>query len=328
MKVILKEPLKRIKSSDEYKYLYTIDDQYCVINIKKELIVFDYKYKDDIMKYTWCISQNDYAYTHDNGNMYMHRIIMDLSKQPNYDNTDLTVDHINWIKLDNRVINLRMATQSVQNSNRAVRSDKKEPNQELKEAGIIEFPKYVSWAEGEKKFIIESHPKLVQDIKDGVRKKAIMSGTKSTKLSIQEKYKDILARLRELNETITSDFNEIFEQRKLEYNDICDCIQKYEGTYIELPDIEKINISQKRNTVSGRKNISNLPDDCGVSIEQIPKYCYYHPKSDKRSDKFVIDKRHPASELDGKGWSTTSSKDKTTLEKFNQLITKYESLEI
>ena len=320
MQVISKVDLNYIKGANDRKHLYNIDDKYYVITIKDDFIVFDHKYKDNILKYNWCIGTNGYCYAHDQD--YMHRNIVNLSKIENYDNKDLSVDHINWIKLDNREINLRMATQSVQNSNRASRCDKKEPNQELKDAGIIEFPKYVSWNNTDKKFIIDSHPKLVQDVKAGLRKKATMNGSKSVKLSIEEKYKDILARLQELNETITNNFNEVFKQRKSEYNEICNIIRKYEGTYVELPDLEQLSISPKRNTAPNRKGVSKLPDNCSVTIEQIPKYCYYSPKTDKRGDLFSIDRSHPS----GKRWSTTSTKNKTTLEKFNELIEKYESL--
>ena len=119
-----------------------------------------------------------------------------------------------------------MATQSEQNSNRQIRSDKKPPTQELIDAGITEFPKYVTWNDKDKKFVIDCHPKLIQDIKDGIRKKAIMNGTKSTKLTIQEKYKDILARLNELNNQIKDNFNDILKEQKLNYDNIIICIQK------------------------------------------------------------------------------------------------------
>jgi hypothetical protein len=59
----------------------------------------------------------------------------------------------------------------------------------------------------------------------------------------------------------------------------------------------------------------------------IPKYCYYKPASDKRGDKFIIE-RHPSLIKKGlRQWATTESKSKTIREKFDLLIEKYNELE-
>ena len=62
-----------------------------------------------------------------------------------------------------------------------------------------------------------------------------------------------------------------------------------------------------------------------MTAEQIPKYCYYRPKNETHGDKFVIDRLHPALT---KEWSTTTAKNKTTLEKFNALIAKNNTLSL
>jgi hypothetical protein len=78
---------------------------------------------------------------------------------------------------------------------------------------------------------------------------------------------------------------------------------------------------------SGRNLTSNLPPDCGVKLEDIPKYCYYTPASEQRGDKFVIDK-HPKLVATGKRqWSTTGSKNVTTLEKFTALLNQIKEIE-
>jgi hypothetical protein len=72
---------------------------------------------------------------------------------------------------------------------------------------------------------------------------------------------------------------------------------------------------------------SNLPPDCGVTPNMMPKYCYYKPASDKRGDKFIIE-RHP--KLVEKGlrqWATTEAKTKTTKQKFDLMIAKLIELE-
>jgi hypothetical protein len=71
---------------------------------------------------------------------------------------------------------------------------------------------------------------------------------------------------------------------------------------------------------------SKLNPDCVIKQDMIPKYCYYIPESDKRGDKFVIE-RHPAFEKQKiRSWATTSSKKITTEEKFNLLMEKYNEL--
>ena len=75
----------------------------------------------------------------------------------------------------------------------------------------------------------------------------------------------------------------------------------------------------------GRK-ADQLPPNCGVTIDQIPKYCYYKPASEKRGDKFIIE-RHPKILEEGKRqWATSESKSLTTLDKFNLMIIKLNEL--
>lgn len=58
----------------------------------------------------------------------------------------------------------------------------------------------------------------------------------------------------------------------------------------------------------------------------LPKHCYYRPASDKRGDKFVIDK-HPALVASGKRqWCTSESKKISTENKYKALLAKLEEL--
>lgn len=332
-KVISKTEIKKVRSKDEMKYKYLLEKN----NVKyyalfwtslENPIVYDYEYDDIISKSNWYIMKNGYANNHTD---YMHKVIVTLAKIQNYENDDLSVDHINYYKLDNRTKNLRMATQSQQNSNRASRCDKNDPCEELQKLGVNELPKHIRWDKTEKKFIIEKHPYLIKEVQLGLRKKACMSGSKSTKITIIQKYQDILARLEELNKlnsnSVDIEFNKIKSENTQEYEEISTCIRKYEGINIESDtesDNENIKIEPVKNTLPGRKTISKLPDNCGVDPEDIPKYCWYKPETDKRGDKFIID-RHP--NLDKRYWSTTESITTTTLEKFNMMMEKYEELE-
>lgn len=290
-------------------------------------IIFDAVYEKDILKYNWWLNASGYAYTTD---FYMHRkIAIELARIEGCTSQDLSVDHINEIKVDNRVANLRMATQSEQNHNRKSRCDKEPPAQELLDKGVKELPRYVRWCKHEHKFIIENHPALINDVTLGIRKKACMSGTKSAKFSTIEKYEDILARLDCLN----MQHNENgFEKKKndlyKEYFEIIGCVrrtvtpEKHITTFQDT--INTIQPDKKR--AQGRKTEVTLPSDCGVTIDMIPKYCYYKKSDDKRGDAFIID-RHP--NLDKRYWSTTSSKSVSTYDKYiamTEMLKKLESI--
>lgn len=70
---------------------------------------------------TWYVAKNGYATTHyNNSGIYLHQHIMDYHGQQSAEsglNPELSVDHINKNKLDNRLSNLRLATQREQNMN-------------------------------------------------------------------------------------------------------------------------------------------------------------------------------------------------------------------
>jgi DNA-binding ferritin-like protein (Dps family) len=337
-----KNAINKVKGSDEIKYKYLIDyngiEYYALFwDSIKYPIIYDSKFDNEISKFNWYILQIGYASTHNDEINYMHKLISKLAKIPNYENADLSVDHINREKLDNRIKNLRMATQGQQNSNRDTRSDKKPPCQELINIGVLELPKYVRWDNTEKKFIIEKHPQLIKEITQGIRTKPTMSGTKSTKLTVIQKYQDIISRLQDLDElnnnTNLEEFKKLSDENKKEYDAIYNSIKIYEGLQLEeKSDSETSNKSDpvilKRNTAAGRKTVSKLPENCGVNIEDIPKYCWYRAATEKRGDKFIIDK-HPKLLEQGKNhWGTTESIKKTTLEKFNIMMEKYEELSL
>jgi len=335
-KVVSKTELKKVRGHNDIKYKYLIETDngeklYALYwnLLDKHVIVYDSKYDEEISSYDWSIHSTGYIINKTFG--YMHSLIALLSKiMTNQTNSELSIDHINEYKLDNRTKNLRLATQSEQNANRCTRSDKIQPCEDLKNAGVTELPKYVRWDNSEKKFIIEGHPELQKEVRQGIRKKATMSGTKSTKLTVLQKYQDILARLDDLNKDYkeTDDFRKIKMQNKTEYEEICRCVFEYDGISYDN-EKEKIDneIKTQRATVTGKKKESTLPEDCGVKHEDIPKYCYYKPKSEKRGDKFIIDK-HPGLINTGKRqWSTTEKISLSTLEKFQQLLEKYAELE-
>lgn len=330
--VISRRDFQNVRGYDDVKIKYEVCDEngnkLCVMTwglLQGKPLVFDQKYDTDhISNYTWSVSTSGYAQARDVG--YMHTLVAKLKGMEIPQG--MSIDHINRCKLDNREINLRVATQSEQNSNRNTRSDKIPPCQKLVDNGITELPKYVRWDKLEEKFVIEKHPALNAEVQEGKRKKAVMSGSKSKSISIIEKYQDILARLQQLKDTLeTDEFIAQREARKQEYAEICACIDTYENRVdpsqdqTPTPQIEAV-----RHTAPGKKTVSKLPDGCGVRPEDIPKFCYYKPETATRGDKFVIDK-HPALLNVGKRqWSTTEKKSVSTKEKFEQMMEMYATL--
>ena len=320
-KITKVQECRRVKNTNIYKYKY-----YVTLNGKNYIslfwdglenpIVYDEDDDEEVGKHNWYVMQVGYASSR---GKYMHKLVHKCDN-------DMTVDHINEVKLDNRKCNLRTASQSEQNSNRAIRSDKLPPPQELIDAGITELPKHIRWDKSEEKFIIEKHPTLLNEVSQGIRKKPFMSGTKSKKLTILQKYSDIKARLEELNGQNPSNDERIeFQALKDVLNSEYELIKEAIYLYNDLPYTKPVhedepNIDIERNTLPNRKTKSNLPDGCGVTLDMLPKYCYYRPLSDKRGDFFVID-RHPR--LEKKTWSTTSSSKFTTKQKFEMMMNKY-----
>lgn len=83
--------------------------EYVVILIKNKAVILDKNIMDNIKNKIF-INKNNYAYTRINKvPILLHHLV----KQYN----DISIDHINRITLDNRLENLRYATQSIQNKN-------------------------------------------------------------------------------------------------------------------------------------------------------------------------------------------------------------------
>jgi len=135
---------------------------------------------------------------------YLHQLVCKKYNVKERDN--LSVDHINQNKIDNRHTNLRFATQSLQNQNREKR--KRQHNARPLPEGIThaDIPKYVVYYEGtygpHKKmrnwFCIEQHPKQ-QSIRADYPKleKKRWEGTKSMAIDIKEKLKQAKDKLEE-----------------------------------------------------------------------------------------------------------------------------------
>lgn len=332
-----KEAIATLKGTLTQKVKYHVvnetnnNEEFYVIDWKdlENPIVYDVKMDNSVKDYNWYNSGGCATVKVNNTTILMHRMIM-LIETDQIDPDKYTVDHINEVKSDNRLKNLRFASQSEQNSNRCTRSDKKPPLDELKEMGVEEYPRHVRWDKGEKKFIIEKHPALIKQVAEGKIKKATMSGTKSARFTVVQKYQDILSKLKELDELLeTEDFKTLKKEHKTNYIEIVNAIRKYEDKPEEIipePPVLHEDIAPIAKTNAGRKTAVKLPEDCGVTVDMIPKYVWYRAATEKRGDAFIID-RHPNMVLK-KTWMTTASRGKTTLEKYNEMMEMLESLSV
>lgn len=238
MDIILKhnDVLKKVKGKNEHKHKFTIEfneHEYIVLvwkDIINTPIVYDAMYDEHLSIHNWYVAKGvGYVYERKTDTT-MHSNICKIANVFTFD--DKSVDHKNWYKLDNRLANLRMATQSEQNSNRTTRRDKKPPHQSLIDAGITELQRHIRWDNTESKFVIEKHPLLLFEVEQGIRKKPQISGTKQNHLTILQKYQDIVLKLNALdirhNDTEKENFLQEQNNLKLEYEAIVDFVKKQE----------------------------------------------------------------------------------------------------
>ena len=322
----------------------------CVpFNEEYKMFVVDIDKKDQVINQAWHYMQDGSYIGHTiyvedvKKELYLHNFIMGKLTFEGKGQQH-TIDHINRIGTDNRKCNLREVTsQSAQNFNQKKRERKTELPVDC-DIDINLVPKNIYYGKpsglhGDFFYIeLKGIPSLCTD-----GKKYNWKSTKSKAVNLKLKLQQTIDKLIELKTQFTELDDIIYDsttesERNLlisEYNDIIqlshypiDVIQSnikeltvfnqtmnHEVNELSLNTIKKIKDS-------GHKK-DNLPTDCGITIDQIPAYCYFKKESDKRGCKFVID-RHP--KLDVRCWSTTESKKVSIIDKFNQLISRLEEL--
>ena len=162
------------------------DETYIVIRLNRldgndGYCVYDESMYDTFSMSSWCLSNGYTAMT--GGGPYMHHSL-GIDRAP-----ELSIDHMNWMKTDNRMANIRVATQAQQNSNRKERSDcvRNEPPPALVAAGVTSLPRGMRYDAGEGKFVFADHPL----VRTGAWTTSA-TGTKSTKLTILERFHNCL----------------------------------------------------------------------------------------------------------------------------------------
>lgn len=177
----------------KFKCKNTVDN--CIYYIMKCIDVYTFipekyaykpiKYKGNIL--TWYYL-NGYIASHINYKktiLYLHQYIAEENIENKYNNEkNISIDHINRNKLDNRIENLRYASQTIQNLNQNKRKRQSTAKYDLPEF-IKELPKYIEYRKETKReyFVINKHhPSIDKDIKS----------TTSNKVSLKDKYTQIL----------------------------------------------------------------------------------------------------------------------------------------
>jgi len=203
----MKNPLWVIEENGEEFILMYCEPESLVKLCKKSFsIIKEYEmfYEDYI---TWYVGQNGYVSTKlpkTTQNIYIHQLIMECFGNGRGTAT-VSVDHIDRDPLNNTLSNLRIATREEQNNNQkgVIAGTKRERQHQARELpeGVTQedMPKYMNynvnvWDKEKNKsrdfFRIERHPLLFPKV---------WEGTKSMKVSIQDKLEQAKKVLQELD---------------------------------------------------------------------------------------------------------------------------------
>lgn len=206
---VIKNPIWKIKENDKEVWLmYCEKDTICRVCPKSYSKIIEYEeQKNDRQKLTWFKGSNGYIQSHvSNCNLlYIHQIIMNCFGNGK-GTKNVSVDHIDRDPLNNTLENLRVATREEQEQNTkgimgATKRARKSSAIELPE-GITQemMPKYVYYLKEYRNpektrvrefFRVEKHPNL---------DKKCWSTSKASNVSIHDKLKEAINKIKELDE--------------------------------------------------------------------------------------------------------------------------------
>jgi hypothetical protein len=301
-------------------------ESYCFIELQNQkYTIIDKHYMKDVMKYNWFINKIGYIMHQKrvketeikNTQLALHFLVKKLqSGDPDFkiDKHVTSIDHINRQPFDNRVSNLRIATNREQSENQKMRSNRHTPIDALQTIGITEYPRHIRYDGSEERFLIEnSHPELQYT-------KKRMNGTR--KGSIIERYFHVLhlgyeldqewLKRKTLSNTITFEGSQLEERNK--------CIKLVEAfnthfleeEIIPIDDIYEAFASAStyktqidlllQNEELGLKDPNILHEEKGFVLtkkimKQLPKHLYFKPPTKTRGCGFEYDFKHPETKV-------------------------------
>lgn len=273
--------------------------------------------------------------------IFIHDMIMNLHtnyKPPN----NYIIEHINTIGLDNRLANLRFTSdKGTRNQKKKKRTVKLPRGCGIKADDIPTYVWYVKESGNHgPRFVVEIPQ---NDSTDPIKWKT----TSSKKVSLKYKLEEAKKFLRQLqkekphvfqNNCMNGEFTQEGKRLLDEFYDIINLagykninklnLNNITNKYIapssgKLSKKEKQLLEKNENLVGGnlenkrRRLISNLPKNCGITMDDLPKYSYYRPAYENRGEYFVVE-NHPKQKK--RLWQTTTSKKVSIMEKYEELM--------
>lgn len=352
---------KLLNEKNEFKLDYDIikykNNEYVVIKLNTKYIysslcIIDFDDFDKIKNLKWdLVNHYPGAELKIQGNkcyksiatIYMHNFVMNRVTFEGY-NCSIIVDHKNRIPTDNRKENLHLINQTEQNFNQGkkLRILELPKNSHIKvddiPRGVSYINEFRNYGNGFEVYIKSFNGNTLKYYSSRDKSLSLRFKLEQVKKFLRytkEKYPEEFARHHietEYNDKeieLIDSYNEILKLSK--FPDIDKHLIKYNIKNYLIEDLtnlteEEINLlnSLQFENKTKKKLKTKLPDDCGITVDMIPKYCHYSKPRGNIGEYFVIDK-HP--KLTARCWNTTSNKKVTIQEKFDQLLVKLKELE-
>jgi len=123
---------------------------------------------------------------------FNHKDVMAFHHGRKVSNNEISIDHINRVRYDNRLDNLRLASKKQQESNKGLRSDRREVIENLPDE-LDALPRFVRWDIKEKKYSFKDHPLVT--VAERMKIPINTSSTKSETATLSEKMYDCLVNI-------------------------------------------------------------------------------------------------------------------------------------